>query len=252
MVANKTSGLGDAFWVDGYDLSGDIGSLSSIHGGPAALELTGINKSAPERVGGLRDGGIEFSAWFDPGTAQSHPVLAALPTGDRIATYAHQPGLGIGAQCACVVGKQINYDGNRGQDGSFPLSTSVQANNYGLEWGDLLTVGTNGVRTDTTATNGASLDFGATSTLFGGQAYLQVFSVTGTSVTVKLQDSADNSTFADITGAAFIAATGRGSQRLQLASNATVRRYVRAVTTGTFTNAQFAVVFVRNLVATVF
>ena len=35
---------------------------------------------------------------------------------------------------------------------------------------------------------------------FGVQAYLQVFSFTGTDVTITIQDSADNSSFANITG----------------------------------------------------
>lgn len=243
----KQSGLGDQFWVDGYDLSGDIGSLSSIHGGPAALELTGINKKAFERVGGERDGGIEFSSWFNDAVAQAFPVLSALPTADRVATYCR--GAGIGSPAACLVGKQINYDPNRGQDGSLVIGSSAQANAYGLEWGEQLTAG---IRTDTTGTNGTAFDFGATSTAFGGQAYLQVFAVTGTSVTVKLQDSADNSTFADLTGGAFTAKTALGSQRIALGSTATVRRYVRAVSSGTFTNAQFGVVFVRNLTAVAF
>jgi hypothetical protein len=108
------------------------------------------------------------------------------------------------------------------------------------------------LRTDTTATNGTAFDCGAVSTLFGGQAYLQVNAFTGTSVTVKLQDSADNATFADLTGAAFTAATARGAQRLVLNPTATVRRYVRAVTTGTFSSAVFQVTFVRNLSLTAF
>ena len=59
----------------------------------------------------------------------------------------------------------------------------------------------------------------------------------------------DNSTFAAITGAAFIAATTGGAQRLETAANATVRRYVRAVTSGTFSNAVFFVHFVRRQIA---
>jgi len=90
------------------------------------------------------------------------------------------------------------------------------------------------------------------SSLFGAQAYLQVASVVGTSATVKIQDSADNSTFADVTGLTFTAATPGASpqtQRLATANNATIRRYVRAITTGTFTSAIFAVAFMRNPIA---
>ena len=46
----KTSGLGDNCYVGGYDLSGDIGSLGKISGSVATIDVTGINKSAFERI----------------------------------------------------------------------------------------------------------------------------------------------------------------------------------------------------------
>lgn len=243
----KQSGLGDNCYVGGYDLSGDIGSLSRIGGGPAPLVVTGINKSAFERIGGRRDGAMEFTAFFNKAAGQAHLRLSTLPTADVIVTYFR--GTAIGNAAASCTAKQINYDGNRGADGAFTLGIHALSNGFGLEWGNQLTVGK---RTDTAATNGTSNDFAA-STSFGWQAYLQVFSVTGTSATVTLEDSADNVSFAAFTGSAFTAATGPGPERLQSASStATVRRYVRAVTSGTFSEAIFAVNFVKNTVAVTF
>lgn len=90
----------------------------------------------------------------------------------------------------------------------------------------------------------------ALQTSFGAQAYLHVTGFTGTSVTVAVQDSADNSTFAAVAGLAFTAVTAApNAQRIAIANTSTVRRYVRAVTTGTFTSATFAVAFMRNPVA---
>jgi hypothetical protein len=90
-------------------------------------------------------------------------------------------------------------------------------------------------------------------TVHGAQAYLQATGFTGTSVTVAVQDSADNSTWTAVTGLAFTAVTAAPAwQRLAIASGATLRRYVRAVTTGTFSSATFAVVLDRNLAATAF
>ncbi len=238
----KQSGLGDQLLIDGYLLSGDIGSLSRIGGGPAPLEMTGIDKSAFERLGGTLSGAIEFTSWVHDAAGQAHPVLSALPTADRYVTYLRGSGVGNGA--ASLLAVQIGYDPTRNQDGALTLNTSAQSTGgLPLEWGEQLTAG---VRTDTAATNGTGLDGGASST-FGASAYLQVRSVTGTSVTVTLQDSADNSSWANITGGAFTAATTRGAQRLSISG--TIRRYVRAITTGTFTNAQFAVVFTRHLTA---
>ena len=85
---------------------------------------------------------------------------------------------------------------------------------------------------------------------FGAQAYLQCTSFTGTSVTVTVKDSADNSSFTTVTGLAFTAVTAApATQRLATANNATIRRYLQVDTTGTFSSATFAVVLNRNLAA---
>lgn len=251
---SKQTGLGAAFYVDGYDLSGDIGSLSRINSARGVTEVTGIDVSAMERLHTHRDGGMEWTAWFNDAAAQAHPVLKTIPSTDRQAMYCHRATAGSPA-AACVC-KQLSYDGNRGTDASYVLNVTAESNGYGLEWGKLMTAGK---RTDTTGTNGASVDFSSSvfsgSSTFGLQAYLQVFAVTGTSVTVKLQESSDNGgadAWADVTGGAFTAATGIGAQRIQTSRTQTVERYLRAVTTGTFTSATFALMVVRNDVSTVF
>lgn len=245
----KQSGLGDALWVHGVDLSGDIGSLGRVGGGPAVLEMTGIDKLAMERVGGVRTGGMEFAAWFNPAIGAAHPTLAALPTADRITTYCR--GTALGSAAACLVGKQLNYDPTRAADGALSIGVTAESNGYGLEWGVLRTAGK---RTDSGATNGASVDDGAASA-FGLQAYLHVFEAVGTSVTVKLQQSSDNGVgdaWADVAGGTFAAATGIGAQRIETARDLAVERYLRVVTTGVFSAATFGVIVCRNEVETRF
>jgi hypothetical protein len=238
----KSSGLGDRLFVSGYDVSGDIGSLSNVHGGPATLDVTGITSSAYERLGGLRDGGLGFSAFFNDSANQAHSRLKLLPTADQIVTYFR--GTTQGNAAASHIAKQINYDPQRGSDGSLIFNVDTQANGFGLEWGLQLTAGQ---RTDTTATSPATGLDTLASAAFGLQAWLHVFAFTGTSVTVTLQDSADNSTFAAIGGGvSFTAATGITSQRIATANTQTIRRYVRAITTGTFSNAVFAVQVSKN------
>jgi hypothetical protein len=241
----KTSGLGDNLYIAGFDASGDISALSNVGGGPAALDFTAINKSAMERQGGVRDGRLEFTAYFNHVAAGTgtHEKLSALPTSDIILTYCR--GTNLGDPAACLVSKQINYDGNRGTDGSFTFSVSAQANGYGLGWGRQLTAG---LRTDTAATTGTSIDTTASAN-FGAQAYLQVTAFTGTDATVKIQDSADNVTFADVTGLTFTQVTAAPtSERIATGSTATIRQYLRAVTTttGGFTSLTFSVVVVKN------
>jgi len=239
----KQSGLGARLLVGGFDISGDIQALDTISGGPALGDITDITQSAHSRLGLLRDGKLQFTSYMD--AANAHPVLDSLPRTDTLMS-AMLPALAVGAPAACLNAKQVNYDPTRTNAGDLTLKVDGEGNAFGLEWGLALTAG---VRTDTTATNGASLNNGA-ATAFGAQAYLQVTGFTGTSVTVTVQDSADNSTFAAVTGLTFTAVTAAPNfQRLATANNATIRQYVRVITSGTFTSAAFAVVLNRNTVA---
>jgi hypothetical protein len=243
---SKQGGLGDALLYGGYDMSGDVQSLSGVGGGPAALDFTDITKGANARKGGLRDGRIEWTSFFNPGdeAEAAHSLLSALPRGDVIVSYCR--GTLLGAPAACLNGKQVNYDGSRGNDGSLTFAVSGQANKFGLEWGLLATPG---MRTDTAPTDGDGLDASAGSE-YGLQAYLHVADVQGGTLTVTLQDSDDDSTYADITGGAFADITTAGStQRIATAGDLAVGRYVRASSSGDFTTATFAVVMVRNEVS---
>lgn len=245
----KTSGLGDNFYVGGYDLSGDTANLSKIGGGPVALDVTAINESAHERLGGLRTGEIAWVSYFNPTAGQEHTALSALPTNDVILTYAR--GTTLGNPAACMAAKQINYDPTRANTGMLTEAVTAQSNGFGIEWGTQLTAG---LRTDTVATAGTGVDLAA-STSFGFQAYLQVTAFTGTDVTIKIQDSADNVTFADLASGAFAQTTSApATGRIAVGGTATVRRYVKAttVTTGGFTSVTFNVVLVKNTVAVSF
>jgi hypothetical protein len=243
---SKSSGLGDNLYIQGFDASGDIQQLGSISGGPALLNMTAINKAAYERQGGARSGQLEFTAFHNhvAVTGGTHEKLAALPRTDVVLTYCR--GTTLGDAAASLTGKQVNYDPTRGDDAMLTLGVSAQSNGFGLEWGVQLTAG---IRTDTAATLGTGIDTLASAS-FGGQAYLQAFSFVGTDVTVKIQDSADNVTFADVAGFGFTQITGGTplAERIALGSTATLRRYLRVstVTTGGFTSLAFAVNVVKN------
>lgn len=241
-MAGKRSGLGMQCYVAGVDCSGDVGAINAISTPVNQIQVTGIDKYAIERLAGEHDGAISTTNWFNP--TGTHPTLSALPL-SPLATVLLGTTLGIDG-CA-MVAKKADYSGQREQAGNFTFGMSLQGSDgAGLYWGNSLTAG---IRTDTTATSPATgVDFLAAAS-FGWQAYLHVFAVTGTSVTVTIQDSADNAAFTNLSGAAFtaVAAPGPGSQALYSASaTATVRQYVRVITTGVFSNAQFNVLFVKN------
>lgn len=245
----KQNGLGCQLFVSGYDLGDDIGNVA-VASPLATHDVTPITKSAMERIGGRRDGSMDVSAFFNPAAGRAHPRLSLLPSTDQLMTLTL--GNTAGLPAANLWNKQINYDPNRAADGMFTFASQAQGNGYGLEWATQLTAGK---RTDATATNGASVDLGSVSPgAFGAQFYLHVFAFTGTSVTVKIQESSDDGVgdaFADVVGGGFTAATGITYERIATGL-INVERYLRVVTTGTFSNAIFAVSGVRNPVSTVF
>lgn len=237
----KQSGLGNDLFVDGYQLGGDVGSLSGLGWVRNLLAVTGITKSAPERIPGLADASLDFQSFFNDATAQEHLVLRNAPLTDSHILWTHANS--IGAVAAAIVTKRSNHAPTRGSDGSLVIDHTADANGYSLDFGNLLTAG---LRTDTSGTNGTSLD-GLVATTTGWSAYLHVIDVTGTNVVVTLEDSANNSAFAVFTGSAFASVTTDNQvQRIAGAAGATVRRYVRAVTSGTFSSATFIVMFCRT------
>ena len=246
----KQSGLGDNLYVGGYDLSGDAGEVGNVGGGPAPLVTTGIDSSGIERIGGRRDGRLSWRSFFNDAAGQAHPVLSALPTADVICTYCR--GTTLGNPAAALTAKQINYDPTRAQDGSLVIDVNAEATLYGVQWGNLLTAGR---RVDSSATNGSSVDFGAAGSN-GLQAFLHVFAFTGTSVTVTIEESSDDGAgdaFTGVTGGAFTAVTSApATERIATAAGLTVERYLRVATSGTFSNADFAVVVIVNDTAVVF
>lgn len=318
----KQSGLGDYLFAGGYDISGDVGSVQGLRMPSNLLPDTGLDKSAFERMYGLIDGGLAFNNYFNDALLAEH---VALKVPRKALGLAYFKGGAIGNQAFALLAKQLNYDYNRGADGSLIGSVDSQLDaGYPPEWCEQLTAGK---RTDTAAANGSGLNGGSqatavnissvgvanpgqvnatahglvtgdsvviagttttpsinnrytvtvvnanqftipvnvtsgqagaagtvtkTSTNFGLSAYIQNFAFAGTDVTWKLQDSADDSTYADITAGAFTQITaGATDQRIETGLTAIIREYVRAVsvTSAGFTSSTVAICFKRYTAA---
>lgn len=241
-MAGKLTALGSNCYIGSADVSGDIGALTGLEASIGTFEMTGLNVSAPERYVGRADGQIGFAAFFNDDAGQSHATFSALPRTDIEASIViGTPALG--SPVASMLAKQINYGLNVGNDGSLAAAINLQANGYGLEWGELLTAGKQSFGTGTVSGN--SINLGATDTEFGAAAYLHVFSVASGTAVFKVQDSDNDTDFDDVPGLTFTGATGATVQRLQTALDATIRQYVRIQGTGTHGAAVIAVNFVR-------
>ena len=245
----KVTGLGDSLYIGAIDASGDVGAVGTIHGGPAAMDVTGINSAAFERVGGRRSGEISFTSWYN--STGAFTTLNDLPTADVGVTYAHRGVLGN--PICTLLGKQINYDPTYGNDGSLSFAVQALSNGSmnGLEWGVQLTAGQ---RTDTAGTNPTSgvddLGGSPTSTAFGASIWVHLLTFAGSNITFTLRDAATEPTYAAVTGGASAAMTAVGYQRWTTSASQTIRRFLTIGTSGTFSNAVFVVGVTRHLVAT--
>lgn len=249
-MATKNTGIGDNYYVSGYDLSGATNALSKITGTVAQIDVTDITQSGHARLNGLRDGLIDWVSLFDVSASGAHALLSTLPTSDVIATYFR--GTAVGNPAASLVAKQINYDPTRTNTGQLEFAVNAVGQGFGLEWGTQLTAG---LRTDTTATTGAFFDLnsvygtGIFPLSFGAQAYFQLIAFSGTSVTIDIQAATTSGGSYTTTGLTTTAMTAIGAQRLVVSNTTTVNRFLKVVTTGTFSNAVFAVMINPNQTA---
>lgn len=248
----KATGLGQLLVVDEFDVSGDTQALARVGGGPNLLDHTSIAKSAHERLGGLLDGALELTSYFNDAAGAAHAAYldsGAIGAATRVITYGFRTRGGVGA---LITPHQANYDGTRAADGMLTFDVSAMVSGgVPLQWGRMLTASEDSDtagETETGAGDLASIDRGAslTSTDFGLQASLHVTAFSGTDATITIEDSADDAAFASV--AAFTQVTDVGSEYIESGSTENVRRYLRASvsTSGGFTSMTFAVCVVVN------
>jgi hypothetical protein len=234
----KTSGLNVRCYVAGYDISGDANSLDGVGYSQNLMETTGLTQVATSRIIGLVDGNLGVNVFFEQ-TSEHAALLASnvVPTGDRVVTV--PMGSAVGDSGIGLVAKQANYDvSNGGVSSPITAKASFSANGYAPEFGVMLTAHDD---THSSASNGTAVDNSASSSN-GGAGYLQAFSLSSGTPTVKIQHSSDNSTFTDLI--TFTASTAISSEYKTVSG--TVNRYIRVSSTGTFSNLKLACLFYRG------
>ena len=123
----KESGIGMTVTVDNSagaakDISNDVLSLS--FGTPQGLlDVTGVDKSAFERIIGLADGNVQITHAFNDAADMSHVVLHATRSGSRTVAIA------ISGQTLTMECTIANAGYARGTDGSFIGTVDLQLNN---------------------------------------------------------------------------------------------------------------------------
>lgn len=193
-------------------------------------DTTTYGKTNKTNAAGLGDSKLSFSGIYDP--VADGPQNLILPylgvNSDQLALIGYG-GFTLGLGVALIGGKVSSYKVSDPVGDMVKFTAEIGGSDGGLLGHSLHDTTSEAATGMATAVDAGA---GQLTTSFGGIGHLHVLSGTG-SLTVKIQDSADNTTFADLI--TFTAATGRTFERKFVTG--TVRRYVRAswtITTGPF------------------
>jgi hypothetical protein len=227
-------GKGAGALVGAYDLSAFLNNWEAAATADTA-EVTCFGGSNKAYIGGLKDATLSLSGFFDGAASAVDEVLAAALGGSRLLTLA-PAGVGtVGNRVQIASALETSYNVTAPVADAVTISAEGQVSD-GMVSGVLLA----DLVARTAAGQTAAVD-NAASTSAGYRASLHLVAFTGTDVTVKVQESADNSTWVDLV--TFTQLTAIGSELKT--GTGTVARYLRTDVSGTFTTVTFAVGFAR-------
>lgn len=201
---------------------------------------------------GLRDGTISLSGFFEGTDGAIDDILSGFLGTDDAANFLVLPtgdGDGVGSRSWFCKGDLTSYETSSPVTDVVSITAEIQADS-GLNSGVYLRNAGTGAAFETTAAgatdNGTAHNNSASTSDGGvGQVHVMNNSLDGT-CDVKIQDSADNSTFADLITFTQVATGDESSEQVEVTG--TVDQYVRSVVTtgGTTGTAEIAVAFKRN------
>jgi hypothetical protein len=224
-----THGKAARVLANGYDISSYLKDASMPKSADVA-ETSALGDGAKTYVAGQADATFKGSGMLDGSTAAIDEQLnTALGADGSEFTYL-PAGDALGETGYCMQGAITSYEVNSPVSDVNAISVDAQSS-VGAE--RVVSLAPLLARTGTA--NLTSSD-GAAATTAGGVGYLHATAINGSPTgTVKIQDSADNSTFADIITFAAVT-TAHVSERVEVTG--TVRRYTRinhAISGGTVT-----------------
>lgn len=176
------------------NLSGYLNSASSS-GERDTHDTTVFADDDRNYLGGLGDGTVSLSGLFDGDTDAVHDLLSPHMTSDDPRAFTYAPaGLAVGNKAFLAYLLQGTYEVPSEVAGLVQLNVEGQASG-GVAYGTMLT----GLQQETSSGSASGHDGGASSSN-GLIAHLHVVAASGTTPTldVKVQESPDGSTWADL------------------------------------------------------
>ena len=207
-------------FVNEYDFStyfNDVSATSTVE----TAEVSAFGSSAKEYIVGLLDGTVSLSGMFD-GTATGTDVVfsAVLGSTTKQNVIVAPSGHSNGASAIVLEADDTSYEVSGAVADVVQTSAEFQSSD-GVEHGKILS---SGAAISATG-NGTSVDNAAASTN-GGVGFVSVPTNTRNgNITVKVQQSADNSTFTDLITFTVVTSTQKTFQRVEVTG--TVARYLR-------------------------
>jgi hypothetical protein len=210
-------------YIDEYDFStyfNDVSASTSVD----TAETSAFGTSAKTYVVGHRDGTVSLGGMFEgtasTGTDQYFASVLGSATKQKVIVAVEGHSNGTGA--IMLQADDTSYEVSSAIADIVQASAEFQSTDA-VEHGKILSSGS----TVTATGNGTSVDNGA-STANGGAGYLSVpVNTRNGNITVKIQHSADDSTYADLVTFTTVTSTTKTSQRVEVASGTTVNRYLR-------------------------
>lgn len=198
--------------------SGQISGYS-VAGARAYGECTTLLDEGGKYVPGLRSGSLSVQGRFNSDAGALDEVFQAVIGTDNGALWTVCPaGYALGSPCFIVASDPSGYAVDASVSDVVGLTIEATPDD-GVDRGVVL----HALGAETADGDGTSVD-GAASSASGGVASLHVTAFTGlTSAVIKIQDSSDDSTFADLI--TFTSVTGTTFERSTVAG--TVDRYLR-------------------------
>lgn len=207
----------------------DISSYLNEVSGSQTLETaetSTFGTNAKTYVVGQNDATISFSGLFDGATDAIADIFQDVIDNDSTPaiTLAYDNGLGVGNRCSIAEAKQTGFDVSAPIGDVVSLSGEFQVTD-GIRQGVLLAAET----TDSSSSDGTAVDNSA-STSNGARANLHVTANSSDdATTIKVQHSADNTTWADLITFTSVPATTTTSETVSVSG--TINQYLRAQST---------------------
>lgn len=200
-------------------------------------ETTTFCQDAKTYIPGLKDGTATLAGLYDGDLDAVDQVLEGILGGTAQVVTVGVEGMAAGKRCRLLKALESEYSVSSPVGDVVAVDASIQA-----DGGILAGVSLQALTAVTGTGNGTSVDHGA-ATSNGGVAHLHVTEFTGAGGVVKVQHSADGSTWVDLV--TFATVNGATVERQEVSG--TVNRYLRAIrSTGTFTSITHAIAFARR------